>query len=157
MAKSTTCSEQFLRYSLPPYTKIIRPRISFTVNTIKNDNQYDQHFRTCAYVSFMLELVDLTVSYAPVDGIFSPCITISNKSKEVLIILVLDISNDSQNNILTNPEERIYNSLPYLYLKCFEIKCPKHPLATINKNELSNQAIKLIQGKYPMEHFGMKY
>ena len=51
----------------------------------------------------MIEWVDFTVSYAPVSGIRSLCIIIKIKSAEVLIIFVLDISNDFQNTILTNP------------------------------------------------------
>ena len=97
MEKSTTFSAPFLCSSLPPDTKILRPRISFRVNTTDIDNQYDIYSRTCAAVSSMLEVVDSNVSYAPVYGIWSLCIIIAIASVEGLIILVLDISDDFKN------------------------------------------------------------
>ena len=41
-------------------------------------------------------------------------------SAEGLIIFVLDISNAFQNNILPNPEEIVYPSLPYIYLDLYK-------------------------------------
>ena len=55
MATSTTFSAPFLRSLLPPYIKILRPRISFRVKTTNIDNQYDIYSRTCAYGSSMIE------------------------------------------------------------------------------------------------------
>ena len=66
MATSTTFSAPFLRSLLPPDTKILRPRISYRVKTTDIDKQYELYSRTCVYISSMLELVDLTVSSAPV-------------------------------------------------------------------------------------------
>ena len=64
----------------------------------------------------MIEGFDFTVSNAPVDGIHPLCIIISIYFAEVHIIFGLDISNTLYNTILTNPEERFYPILPYLYM-----------------------------------------
>ena len=81
----------------------------------------------------MIEGFDFTVSYVHVAGIRSLCIIISIASAEVLVIFVLYISNAYQNIILTNPAERVYISLPYLYLDWYKRKWPEHPLASINQ------------------------
>ena len=73
--------------------KVLRPRISFRVNTTVIDNQYGIYYRTCVYGSSILEWVDLTVSYVPVAGIRSLRIIIYISSSEGLIILVLYLSN----------------------------------------------------------------
>ena len=97
----------------------------------------------------MIEVVDFTVSYEPVAGIRSLCIIITISPVEGLIIFVLDISNAFQNTILPNPAEGFYLILPYLYLYCYKMKWPKHPLASINNKELCIQAINSIQGTKP--------
>ena len=96
----------------------------------------------------MIGLVDFIVSYPQIGGMRFFCINFITYA-EGLIIFDLDIFNSLQNNILTNPEERAYLSLPHLHLKLFKIKCPKHPLPSINKNELCIQEIKSIQGTKP--------
>ena len=65
----------------------------------------------------MLEVVEFTFSYSPATGISSLCIITVITSVEGVIIFVLDISNSLQNTILPNPEERVYLSLPHLYLE----------------------------------------
>ena len=122
MAASTTFSAPFLRSLLPPDTNILRPIISFEVKTTCIDKKYEPYSRTCAYGSSLCEGVDLTVSYAPVDVILSFCIILAITSEEGLIIFVLDISYDFKNNILPNPEERVYLSLPDIYLDLYKIK-----------------------------------
>ena len=62
----------------------------------------------------MLEGVDFTVSYAPVDGIHYLLVIVVIASAEGLIIFVLDILNSFQSNILPNLAERVYLSLPHL-------------------------------------------
>ena len=64
----------------------------------------------------MLEEVGFTISYAPVASILYLHITIEIASAEGIIIFVLEISNDIHNTIISNPPERVYLSLPYLYL-----------------------------------------
>ena len=66
MEKSTTFRASFELSLLPPGKKILRPIILFRVNTIDSENPYDLYSRTCADESSMLEVVDFTVSYAPV-------------------------------------------------------------------------------------------
>ena len=90
-------------------------------------NKYELYYRTCADISSILEGVDFNVSYAPVAGIFSLCITTAIASEEGLIIFVLDISNTFQNNIPPNPAKIVYQSLPHIYLEWSKIKLPKHP------------------------------
>ena len=133
MVVSTTFSAPFLRSSLTPDTKILVPRIYFSVKTTDIDNQYDIYSRICADGSSMLEVVYFTVYYAPVSGIYSLRISIAISSSEVLVLFVLDISNDFQNTILPNPEEIVYLILPHLYLYWCKIKCPKHPLSLSNQ------------------------
>ena len=153
MATYITFVAPFLHSSLPPYTKIRRPRICFRVKTTGNDNQYDIYYRTCADVSFMLEGVEFTESCTPVSGIRFLCIIIAISSAEGLIILVLDIFNDFHNTILTNPEERFYLSLTHRYLDWYKIKCPKHPLAPINQKYLCIQVMNSIQLTQPAGKF----
>ena len=65
--------------------------------------------------------------------------TIDIASADSLIIFVLDIYNAFQNIILLNTEERVYISLPHLYLEWFKIKCPKiHWHQEIKKNSALN-------------------
>ena len=103
METSTTFSAPFLLSSLPPDTKMLRPRIYFKLKRTDIDNQYDLYSRTWAYESSMIEGAGFTVSYALVAGIRSLCIIIAIASAEVLIIFVLDISNDFHNTILPRP------------------------------------------------------
>ena len=65
----------------------------------------------------MIKGVYFTVSYEPVAGILSLCIIIAISYIEGLIIFVLDISNAFQNEILTNPKERVYISLLHIYME----------------------------------------
>ena len=62
----------------------------------------------------MHELVEFTVSYAPVSIIRFLCIIVAISSEGVLIFF--DIYNAFQNAILPYPEERFYLSFSYLYL-----------------------------------------
>ena len=83
---------------------ILPPMLSFRVNKIDIDNQYELYSRTCAYGSHMIERFYITVSYVPVISIKSLCIIVSFSSAEFLIIFILDISNTFQNTILINSE-----------------------------------------------------
>ena len=73
----------------------------------------------------MLEGFYFTVSYAPVLDVIYLCIIIAIDSSEGF---VLGISKTFQNTILKNTEERVYLTLPNLYLEWFKIKHPKHQL-----------------------------
>ena len=157
MATSTTFSALFLRYLLPPSIKILRPRISFRVKRTATDNQYYLYSRTYLDGSSMIEGVDFTVSYSPVAGIPSLYIFIAIEYVEVLNIFVLDISNDFQNNSLTNTAERVYLSLPFIYLDWYKIKWPKHQLFSRNQKGLCIQGKIQYREQNLMENYGMTY
>ena len=102
MSKYTSFSALFLRFSLPPETKILRTGISFMLKTTDIDNKYYLYSRTCTNISSVIEGVYFAVSYASVAGICSLCIIISiayGKGLEA----ILDISNAFHNTILPNP------------------------------------------------------
>ena len=86
-------------------------------------------------------------------GILSLQIIAEIAFAESLIIFVLDISNALQNTIIPNPAERVYISLPHIYLEWFKIKFPKHPLASINQKGICIQEIKSIKGTKPSGKF----
>ena len=67
METPTTFSAPFLRSLLPPDTKILRPRIYFSLKTTEIDNQYNLYSRTCTDGSSILEGSDFNVSYANVE------------------------------------------------------------------------------------------
>ena len=90
----------------------------------------------------MLEGVDFILSYAPVPGIQSLCRIITILSAAGLIIFLLDIHNAFRNTILPNSPERVYLSLPHMYLELFKIKLPKYPLGSRNQKDLFIQALK---------------
>ena len=56
----------------------------------------------------MIEGVDFTVSYAPMDVTLSLRISIALSSVEGVIIFVLDMYNAFQNTIVPKPTERVY-------------------------------------------------
>ena len=87
MENSTTFSAPFLRYLLSPKTKVLRSRISFGVKKTNIDNQYGLFSIELEDGSSMIEVVEFTVSYAPVAGIRSLCIIIAISYAEGLILL----------------------------------------------------------------------
>ena len=126
--KPTKFSTPFEHSSLPTGTKIPCLRISFRVNITYIENKYGLYSRTFTYGSYMLEGVELNVSYTYVARIKPLKIIIAISSTEGLTIFILDIYKAFQNTILPNPEEMVYLSLPNLYLEWFKIKWPKHTL-----------------------------
>ena len=65
----------------------------------------------------MLEVVDFTLSYAPADGIRSPCVIMEIASTEGLIIFVLDIFNAFKNAIyLTLQKKSILACHIYIWI-----------------------------------------
>ena len=89
MPESITFSAPVLISSLRTETKIIRPRITFTVKTSDIYNQYELYSRTCTYGLSVLEGGDLPVLYAPVVGIRSLHVIIAIASAEDLIFFSL--------------------------------------------------------------------
>eukprot|EP00957_Ditylum_brightwellii_P205449 15343941-Ditylum_brightwellii.AAC.1 len=68
---------------------------------------------------------------------------------ENMIIYGLDVSNAFQTNIEEKPYERVYISIPPLYLEYVFGKWPNHPLLGTPANELCLQGLKSIQGTKP--------
>ena len=89
-------------------------KISSRVRTIDIDNHYDIYLRIFPYGSSMIEGVSFAVWYVPVIGIKHLRIIISIASAEYMITFLLDISNEFHNDILPNPKELFYLSLPYI-------------------------------------------
>ena len=122
--------------------------IYFRVKTTDIYNQYYRYSRIFEDISSMIEVVDFTVSYKPVADYISLC--------HYLYWLCIRINQLYLINIqllikyyLLNTEERVYLSLPHLFLEWFKIKWPKHPWASINPKELFIQDIKSIKGTKP--------
>ena len=67
-------------------------------------------------------------------GIRSLPIIVAIASAGGIIIFVLDISNAFQNTILSDPVERVYISLPYLYLDLYKKKMSKTSIS-LKKSE----------------------
>jgi hypothetical protein len=67
-------------------------------------------------------------------------------ASEKLLISILDISNAFQNSIIFDASERVYISLPPLYLDWFRQQWPDYDLPSLKIKELVLQCIKCIQG-----------
>jgi hypothetical protein len=63
-----------------------------------------------------------------------------------LLISILDISNAFQNCIIFDASERVYLSLPPLYLDWFLQQWPDYNLPSLNIKDLVIQCLKSIQG-----------
>ena len=63
-----------------------------------------------------------------------------------LLISILDISNAFQNSIIFDASERVYLSLPPLYLDWFCQQWPDYNLPSLNIKDLVIQCLKSIQG-----------
>ena len=62
------------------------------------------------------------------------------------MISILDISNAFQNSIIFDATERVYLSLPPLYLAWFRQQWPDYDLPSITTKDLVLQCLKCIQG-----------
>ena len=93
MEKSITFSAPFMRYFLPPDTKILCTMIYFRVNKTDIDDQYKLYSRTYAYGSSVIEGGYFTVLFAPFVGAIYFCIIITIASVEGLNIFVLEVFN----------------------------------------------------------------
>jgi hypothetical protein len=58
----------------------------------------------------------------------------------------MDISNTFQNSVIFNATERVYISLPPLYLDWFQQQWPDYNLPSTNAKDLVIQCLKCIQG-----------
>ena len=146
MMASGTFSAPILRSSVPPMKTILRPRIACKVKDTQIPHQYDLYARTCADGSTQKEHIDFTDSYSPVGSIDSLRILLNIAAATGLLISILDISNAFQNSIIFDASERVYLSLPPLYLDWFRQQWPDYDLPSLNVKDLVIQCLKSIQG-----------
>jgi len=90
--------------------------------------------------------VDFTDSYSPVASIDSIRLLFNLAAASGLIISIIDTSNAFQNSIIFDASERVYLSLPPLYLNWFRQQWPDFHLPSLNVKELVIQCLKSIQG-----------
>jgi len=67
-------------------------------------------------------------------------------ASEGLLISFMDISNAFQNSIILSATERVYLSLPPLYLDWFCQQWPDYDPPSLNVKDLVIQCLKCIQG-----------
>jgi len=146
MLASGTFSAPILRSSVPSHKTVLRPRVVCKVKDTSLPHQYDLCARTCADGSTQRENVDFTDSYSPVASIDSLRLLQNLAASENLLISILDISNAFQNSIVFDATERVYLSLPPLYLEWFRQQWPDYNLPSLNIKELVMQCLKCIQG-----------
>ena len=90
--------------------------------------------------------MDFSDSYSPVASIDSIQLLLNLAAASGLIISILDISNAFQNSIIFDASERVYLSLPPLYLDWFRQQWPDYNLPSLNVKDLVIQCLKSIQG-----------
>ncbi len=132
MLTSGTFSAPILRSLVPSNKTILRPRIACKVKDTSIPNQYDLYARTCADGSTQREHIDFTDSYSPVASIDSLRLLLNLAASEGLLISIMDISNAFQNSIIFDATERVYLSLPPLYLDWFRQQWPNYDLPSLN-------------------------
>jgi hypothetical protein len=146
MMKTGTFSAPILRLLVPHDKAILRPRIACKVKDTSIPHQYDLYARTCADGSTQKEFVDFQDSYSPVASIDSIRILLNIAASSRLIVSILDISNAFQNSYIFDASERVYLSLPPLYLDWFQKQWPDFKLPSTNAKDLVLQCLKSIQG-----------
>ena len=90
----------------------------------------------------MKKRIYFDVLYDPMSSIDALRIIINISVAKVNILLIIEISNYFRNTTLKNPQEHVFLSLPYLYLKWFGRKYPHHTLSYQQTKDICNQAIK---------------
>jgi hypothetical protein len=146
MMLSGTFSAPILRSSVPSNKTVLRPRVACRVKDTSIPHQYDLYARTCADGSKQKENIDFIDSYSPVASIDSLRILLNLAASEGLLISILDISNAFQNSIIFDATERVFISLPPLYLDWFRQQWPDYKLPSFSAKELVLQCLKCIQG-----------
>ncbi len=146
MLASGTFSAPILRSSVPQNKSILRPWVACKVKDTSIPHQYDLYARTCVDGSTQKENIDYTDSYSPVGSIDSVRILLSIAAYSGLLISIMDISNAFQNSIIFDATERVYISLPPLYLDWFRQQWPDYTLPSLNVKDLVIQCLKSIQG-----------
>ena len=128
MATSTTFSASFLLSLLPPDTKILKHRIYFRVKKLTlTTNMIYNHENLQMNHPLLKGLTSLYLMHLWTES--APSYYHRNCFCRRPHYFFLDLSNAFKNTILSNPTERVYLSLPYIYLYWYRRKWPKHPLA----------------------------
>ena len=140
MLTTGTFSAPMLCSQLPPGKSILHPRIACHVEETSTPHQYDLYARTCADGSTQQEYIDFT------DSIDSIRVLLNIAASSGLTIRLLDVSNAFQNSIIFDATERVYISLPPLFLEWFKHQWPDFPLPSQNPKDLILQCLKTIQG-----------
>ena len=74
-------------------------------------------------------------------------LAIAITASDEMILVLLDASNAFQTNDISDPNKRVYITLPTMYLEWFRARFPNHPLAKCkNSKELVIQSLRNIQG-----------
>jgi hypothetical protein len=146
MLASGTFSAPILRSSIPAHKMVLRPRVTCKVKDTLVPNQYDLYARTCADGSTQRENIDFTDSYSLVASIDSICLLLNLAASKGLLISIMDISNAFQNSIIFDATERVYLSLPPLYLDWFRQHWLDYQLPSLNIKDMVIQCLKCIQG-----------
>jgi hypothetical protein len=116
MLASGTFSAPILRSSVPGNKRILRPRVACHVKDTDIAHQYDLYAHTCADGSTQQESIVFTDSYSPVASIDSIRLLLNIAASTGLIVSIMDTSNAFQNSVIFDASERVYLSLPPLYL-----------------------------------------
>ena len=78
---------------------------------------YEIKVRMCANGSKMVQGQDFTVSYAPAVDADSFRLAISIVASDEIILVFIDASNAFQTNVISDPNKRVYITLPTMYLE----------------------------------------
>ena len=144
---SGTLSCPFLRIKIPDGKKFLPTRLSFEVKLTDVLDFYEIKVRMCTNGSKMIQGQDFKVSYAPTVDADSFRLSIALAVSDEMIIVFIDASNAFQTNVISDPNKRIYITLPTMYLEWFQARFPNHPLAKFkNSKELVMQSLRNIQG-----------
>ena len=129
MHNSGTLSCPFLRIKIPDGKNVLPTRLSFEVKLTDVLDFYEIKVRMCTNGSKMIQGQDFTVSYAPTVVADSFRLSIALAASDNMIIVFIDASNAFQTNVISDPNKRIYITLPTMYLEWFRARFPNHPLA----------------------------
>ena len=77
----------------------------------------------------MIQGQDFAVSYAPTVDVYLFRLLIAIVASDEMIAVVIDASNAFQTNIISDPNKRIYITLPTMHIEWIRARFPNHPLA----------------------------
>ena len=147
MHNSGTLSCPFLRKLIPEGKKVLPTKLSFETKITDIDDYYELKVRMCANGANMVQGKDYFISYAPTVDSDSFRLMIAIAAGDKMIIVFIDASNAFQTNVISDPNERVFLSLPTMYLDWFRARFPNYPLTKCkDSKELVMQSLRNIQG-----------